>query len=89
MSKPALTATKTPVPKPMTATDVYNTHLTKYPDVLSVPQVSEILGVSTKTVYSYLKSKELASLEVGRAYRIPKVFLLQFLKLIDRNVQTD
>jgi excisionase family DNA binding protein len=56
--------------------------LKNYPDVLDVPQLSEFLGVSKKTVYSLLKDGEIASVKVGRSYRVPKVFILKYLKVI-------
>lgn len=54
--------------------------LTDYPDVLDINQVCEILRVSTKTGYALLHSGKIGSLKVGRAYRIPKVKLLEYLK---------
>jgi len=54
--------------------------LKKYPDVLNINQMCEILGVSVKTGYSLLKSKKIASLKVGRSYRIPKTHLVSYLK---------
>jgi excisionase family DNA binding protein len=55
--------------------------LKRYPDVLDVQQMCEILGISTKTGYTLLKNNEIESLKVGRAYRIPKLFLLRYLRL--------
>ena len=59
----------------------YNTVFQGYPDVLDVKQVSELLGVSTKTVYRLLHSGTLGSLKVGREFRIPKLYLMQYLKV--------
>jgi len=50
-----------------------------YPDVLDVKQVGELLGVSNKVVYRLLNEGTLASLKVGRAFKIPKPHLLQYL----------
>ena len=48
--------------------------LRDYPDVLTVEQVSELLGVCTKTVYSMIRRGELKKQNVGRLFRIsPKV----------------
>ena len=62
---------------------LYKSLLKKFPDVLSVPQTSDVLGVSTKTVCRLLNDGSLESLKVGRSYKIPKIFLLRYLKVID------
>jgi len=59
----------------------YNTVFQGYPDVLDVKQVSELLNVSTKTVYRLLRTGSLSSLKVGREFRIPKLYLMQYLKV--------
>ncbi len=56
--------------------------LKDYPDVLDVPQLSEFLGVSKKTIYSLLKDGEISAVKVGRSYKVPKVFILKYLKVI-------
>lgn len=54
--------------------------LKTYPDVLSIEQMCEALGgISTKTGYKMLKEKKIQSVKVGRAYRITKVGLINFL----------
>ncbi len=56
--------------------------LKRYPDVLDIKQMCEILGVSTKTGYALIQENKIECLKVGRAYRIPKPFLLSYLRLI-------
>ena len=58
----------------------------EYPDILNVKQVSTILGVSTKTVYKLLREGTLASLKVGREFKIPKVNILKYVKVFDSHV---
>jgi len=43
-----------------------------YPDILTVEETGELLGVSTKTVYKLIKEGEIKTKRVGRAFRIPK-----------------
>lgn len=62
---------------------IYNTVFQSYPDILNVNQVSEILNVSTKTVYRLLNEGALDSLKVGRAYKIPKLYVLQYVKVLN------
>lgn len=57
----------------------YRVMLKKYPDVLNINQVCEILGISLKTGYRLIQENKIECLKVGRAYRIPKPFLLDYL----------
>ena len=67
-----------------TMKDAYSVMLREYPDVMNIEQMSQALGVSTKTGYGLLKSGKVACLKVGRAYRIPKVHLLTYMKGMER-----
>lgn len=57
--------------------------LRDYPDVLTVEQVSELLGVCTKTVYAMIRRGELKKQNVGRLFRIPKNYLIEYLGIED------
>ena len=57
----------------------YRQMLAGYPDVMDVEQMSTALGVSVKTGYKLLKTGEVKGLKVGRAYKIPKVRLIEYL----------
>ncbi len=84
MTNPAQ-ADNLPIPNGvLTANEIYRSVLRDYPDILDVPQVSAILGVSSKTVYRLLNEGALASLKVGRAFKIPKLYLMQYMKILDR-----
>ena len=52
----------------------------KYPDVVTIPQVCEMLGVSERTVYRLLVTNQIKHFKVGRAYRIPKVNVFAFME---------
>jgi excisionase family DNA binding protein len=59
----------------------YRVMLKKYPDVLDMKQMCEILRISQKTGYALIKANKIDFLKVGRAYRIPKPFLLNYLRI--------
>ncbi len=65
----------------MSFSEIYDRVLKEYPDILTVEEMSDALGVSTKTGYQLLRENEIEHLKVGRAYRVPKVHLLSYLKL--------
>ena len=63
--------------------EIYGSVFKEYPDILDVKQVSQLLGVSTKTVYRLLKAETLVSLKVGREFRVPKVNVMKYLKIFE------
>lgn len=69
----------------LTAREIYQSLLNDYPDILDVSQVSSILGVSSKTVYRLLNEGALSSLKVGRAFKIPKLYVLQYIKVLSQS----
>ena len=53
--------------------------LTEYRDVLSPNDLMEILQTGRNTVYNYLSTGNIRSIKVGNKYRVPKIYLLQFM----------
>ena len=66
----------------ITTQEIYDIVFKEYPDVLDVKQVGELLGISRKTVYRLLNGGSLASLKVGREFRIPKVNVMKYVKIL-------
>jgi len=62
--------------------ELYSIVFKEYPDILDVKQVSEVLGISTKTVYKLIKDGSLSSLKVGREFRVSKVILMKYMKVL-------
>lgn len=48
---------------------------------ITSPSLCEALGVSTKTGYKLLKDGKIECLKIGRAYRIPKAYILRYLQI--------
>ena len=59
----------------------FKAYFRDYPDVLDVEQMCEILNVSTKTGYRLLNENKIQAFKIGRAFRIPKVHLFDYLKI--------
>ena len=53
--------------------------ISDYPDILTVQEASELLGVSTKTVYKLLKKGQIEKRAVGREFKIMKVNITDYL----------
>lgn len=52
----------------------------KYPPVLNVRQVAEILAISHNTAYELVRSGQVHSIRVGRNYRIPLESVIDYLR---------
>ena len=54
------------------------TILGRYRDLLGVEDLSEIFGVSRQTIYKEMKEGKFGNpIQIGRAYKIPKLYILQ------------
>ena len=53
--------------------------LKKYPDVLNVKQLCEVLGIGKNTAYKLLKNREIKALRIGTVYKIPKREVIKYL----------
>lgn len=57
----------------------YTQMFSEYNDVLLPQDLQKILQTGRNTVYNYLKKGKIRSLKIGGAYKIPKLYLLEFL----------
>lgn len=53
--------------------------LAEYPDVLDAEQMCKALGVSAKTGYRLLKDGSIKGIKVGRAYKVPRIRVIEYL----------
>ena len=77
---PAMELAGAPAPKPVRH-NIYQSMLREYPDVMSAEQMSDALGISTKTGYKLLRDGKICSLKIGKTYRVPKAHLFAYLRL--------
>ena len=55
------------------------TFLKEYDDILLPEDVQKILHTGRNTVYKYLSEGTIRSIRIGGKYRIPKLFLWEFM----------
>lgn len=68
----------------ISAKETYSLMLKEYPDIMNIDEMCAALSVSTKTGYKLLKEGKISCMKVGRTYRIPKVHVLAYLKIIEQ-----
>lgn len=54
-------------------------NLSEYSDVLRPEEVQQILQIGRNTVYKYLADGVIKSIRIGNQYRVPKMYLVDFL----------
>ncbi len=57
----------------------YTQMLKDYNDVLIPEDIQKILKVGRNVVYKYLAEGKIKSMRIGGKYRIPKLYLLEFI----------
>ena len=62
---------------------LYRVTLLKYPDLMSILQVAEAIGYSTKVIYGWCQSKKFISIRSGRKILFPKIALMEFMMTPD------
>lgn len=50
-----------------------------YPDLLTFKEMCTLLNLGKNTAYKILTENRVPYLKLGREYRIPKIYLLQFI----------
>jgi len=53
--------------------------LSEYSDVLNPSDLIKILDIGKNGVYKLLKDSTIHSIKIGKKYKIPKVFLIEYL----------
>jgi excisionase family DNA binding protein len=62
--------------------DAYGVVFKEYPDVVNVEQMSEMIGISSKTACRILRRNEIDHFKVGRTYKIPKIHIIAYRGVI-------
>ena len=51
-----------------------------YPDIVDVDSLCKMLGgISRKLAYRLLNDQEIRSVRIGRSYKIPKIYVIEYL----------
>ena len=53
--------------------------LERYPDVLTVEELCEILNVGANAAYQLLNNKTIPAFRIGRRWKVPKEAVIQYI----------
>lgn len=67
--------------------DAYSQMFAKFPDVVSITQLSQMLHISEKLAYRLIRENQIDHLKIGRTYKIPKINVIRYLGVLDQTTQ--
>ncbi len=59
--------------------ELYKMMFPDYPDIVTVRQLTEMLGISRTMAYSLINDGEIQAVMIGIAYKIPKVSVINYV----------
>ena len=59
--------------------DYYSMMYPDYPDIVTVPQLQKMLGVSRGLAYRLVRENEIHGIKIGNALRVPKVNVINYV----------
>lgn len=64
----------------------YSLMFTSYPDIVDITQMRKMLGgIDVTLAYKLLKEKKIKSIKIGREYKIPKSYIIEYLLDVKEN----
>ena len=51
----------------------------QYPDVVSINELMDMLKIGKNTAYFLLREGKIKNIKVGKQYRIPKRYIIEYL----------
>lgn len=63
----------------MKTKELYTVMFPDYPDIVDVAQMQKMLDVSRHLAYKLITSGQVQGIKVGKAYRVPKVKIIDYV----------
>lgn len=63
--------------------ELYNMMFPEFPDIVTVAQLQEMLGVSRHLAYDLINDGSIRGLKIGNSFKIPKVSVIEYV--MDQN----
>ncbi len=59
--------------------ELYTLMFPEYPDIITVPQLQTMLGISRHLAYELISKGCIHGVIIGRSYKIPKINVIKYL----------
>lgn len=66
--------------------ELYKIMFVEYPEIVTPDDVQRMLNISKRFVYRLLANGEIKGCKIGNMYRIPKVNVINYVMLVDQQV---
>ena len=64
----------------------YSLMFTSYPDIVDITQMRKMLGgIGVTLAYKLVKERKIKSIKIGREYKIPKSYIIEYLLDLKEN----
>ena len=68
--------------------ELYQMMFSDYPDIVTVKQLREMLGVSRALAYKLISDGEIQAVKIGASLKIPKVSVINYVTVEKKEVRT-
>lgn len=68
--------------------ELYQMMFPEYPDIVTVQQLREMLGISRQLAYDLINDGELQAIKIGNSFKIPKVSVINFVTRREKGGET-
>lgn len=68
--------------------ELYQMMFPDYPDIVTVKQLREMLGVSRALAYKLISDGEIQAVKIGAPLKIPKVSVINYVTVEKKEVRT-
>jgi len=69
--------------------ELYQMMFPDYPDIVTVKQLREMLGISRQLAYALINDGELQAIKIGTSFKIPKVSVIHYVTEEQKEVKAD
>ena len=69
--------------------ELYKMMFPDYPDIVTVKQLREMLGISRQLAYDLINDGELQAIKIGTSFKIPKVSVINYVTEEQKEVKAD
>ena len=59
--------------------ELYQLMFPSYPDILTIRQLQEMLGISRRLSYELINEGKIPAIRIGNSYRIPKIDVINYV----------
>ena len=69
--------------------ELYQMMFPDYPDIVTVKQLREMLGISRQLAYDLINDGELQAIKIGTSFKIPKISVIHYVTEEQKEVKAD